>query len=91
MRPNKKKSRQIATHKVPKGKGFVSLIYLSLIVIITDLGMPNILNRDFAKRRDYLFFDKPRIEDASTFKFYMLRFPSDLTTNPKETSVPGKS
>ena len=28
----KKKSRQIATHKVPKGKGFVSLIYLSLTV-----------------------------------------------------------
>ena len=59
---------------------------LPIIVMITDLGMPNILNQDFVKRWDQLFFEKPRIEDALTFKFYMLRFPYDLTTNPKKTS-----
>ena len=38
-----------------------------MIVIITDLGMPNILNWDFAKRWDHLFFDKPRTLRHPTF------------------------
>ena len=58
----KKIKTEIATHKVPKRKCFVSLILFvfnrTIIVIITDLGMPNIMNWDFPKRWDHRFFDK---------------------------------
>ena len=45
----------------------ILFVFIPMIVIITDLGMPNILNWDFAKRWDHLFFDKPRTLRHPTF------------------------
>ena len=45
----------------------ILFVFIPIIVIITDLGVPNILNWDFAKRWDHLFFDKPRTLRHPTF------------------------